>query len=166
MRCRNLLWAVGLACSLSACAAKQAVPCAPGSAQATGGDDLPKLSNEQLARKMLEVTGAAGLGKQVIDGMSDILKKSPGLPAGFMERFKQNAIKEDLTELIVPIYMKHYDRETMIAAVRFYQSEPGRALVLKLPQVTDECMKAGQAWGTRLAEKTLRDLGVSVPNHE
>jgi hypothetical protein len=87
----------------------------------------------------------------------------PNLPVGFIDRFKQNMHVETLIELIVPIYLKHYDRPTLTAAIRFYQSEPGRNVVKATPLVTAESMEAGKAWGTELAKKTLKDLGISSP---
>src|ERR1700759_5420657 len=60
-------------------------------------DDLCSMTNEQLAHKMLETTGAAALGKRVADAMLDNLKKS-GLSAAVVEHFKRNIHPEELTE--------------------------------------------------------------------
>jgi hypothetical protein len=121
------------------------------------------MSDEQLARKMLDLTGAASLGKQVLDSMSDTFAKMPGLPAGFMDRFKANAHPEELIELIVPIYLKNFDRKTMMSAIRYYQSEGGQALVAKLPMVTKESIEAGRTWGQKLAAKTLSETKGARP---
>jgi hypothetical protein len=126
-------------------------------------DGLTKLSSEQLTRKLLEVTGAADLGKQVADGMMDSFGKMSSLPPGFIDRFKQNFQTDSLADLIVPIYMKHYDRDTIIAAIRFYGSAPGQRLVKALPAVTAESMEAGKTWGAELARKTLKDLSSGAP---
>lgn len=129
----------------------------------TPDDGLAKLTSEQLARKLLEVTGAGELGKQVADQMLETFRKMPSLPPGFIDRFKQNLRTESLVDLIVPIYMKHLDRETTIAAIRFYDSAPGRRIVKTLPSVTAESMEAGKAWGAELARKTLNDLSSGTP---
>jgi hypothetical protein len=63
----------------------------------------------------------------------------------------------------VPIYLKHYDREPLLAAIAFYQSDYGQALVSGLPAVTAESMETGRAWGAALANKTLRELGITPP---
>ena len=107
----------------------------------------------------LDLTGASKLGEQVADSMLETFRKMPNLPAGFIDKLQQNMHGSDLIELIVPIYLKHYDRETMIQVIRFYQSEPGKALIGALPAVTAESMEAGKVWGKVLAEKTLHDLG-------
>jgi hypothetical protein len=129
-------------------------------APADPAEGLAKLTDEQLVRKLLEVTGASGLGKQVADSMMDSFRKMPNLPPAFVDRFKQNLHTETLVDLIVPIYLKHYDRPTITAAIRFYQSAPGQTMVKGLPAVTAESMEAGKAWGADLARKTLKDLAA------
>jgi len=151
-----------------AAASPQTAAVSPGgtisNAAPTSPDDgLEKLSSEQLTRKLLEVTGAANLGKQVADGMMESFRKMSSLPPGFIDRFKQNLQPDSLVELIVPIYMKHLDRETIIAAIRFYQSAPVQRIVKTLPAVTAESMEAGKAWGAELARKTLKDLSSGAP---
>ncbi|HEX3479271.1 MAG TPA: DUF2059 domain-containing protein [Kofleriaceae bacterium] len=150
-----------------ATASPQTAAVSPGTisnaAPASPDDGLEKLTSEQLTRKLLEVTGAANLGKQVADGMMESFRKMSSLPPGFIDRFKQNIQPDSLVELIVPIYMKHFDRETIIAAIRFYQSAPGRRMVKTLPAVTAESMEAGKTWGTELARKTLQDLASGAP---
>jgi hypothetical protein len=139
-------------------------PSAPAAAGSAGAEDLNKLDQEQLARKLVEVTMAQNLGNQVLDSMVESLRKLPGLPAGFIDRFRANARIEDLLEIIVPIYIKTYDRETMVAAISFYQSEQGKILVSKLPEATRLSMEAGQRWGQQVAEKTLKEMGIAPPS--
>lgn len=150
-----------------AAASPQTAAVSPGTtstmAPTSPDDGLAKLSHEQLTRKLLEVTGSANLGKQVADGMIESFRKMSSLPPGFIDRFKQNIQPDSLVELIVPIYMKHLDRETVIAAIRFYESAPGQRLVTTLPAVTAESMEAGKTWGAQLARKTLNDLSSGAP---
>ncbi len=117
------------------------------------------MTDEQLVRRLLEVTGAAQLGKQVGDSMIDAFQKIPNLPAGFLEKFKQNLRTDELIELIVPVYLKHYDHATLVAAIRFYNTDAGKKIVAELPAVTAESMEIGKKWGAKLAKKTLADLG-------
>lgn len=150
-----------------AAASPQTAAVSPGTtssaAPTTPDDGLAKLDNEQLTRKLLEVTGAASLGMQVADGMMESFRKMSSLPPGFIDRFKKNLRPDSLIELIVPIYMRHLDRDTIIAAIRFYESPSGQRLVKTLPAVTAESMEAGKTWGTELARKTLQDLSSGAP---
>ena len=95
--------------------------------------------------------------------MAENLRKMPGLAPGFMDRFMANAKPEDLLALIVPIYVKNFDRETLGAAIHFYESKQGRALVAQQPIATKESMDAGRIWGRNLAEKTLAEMGNPTP---
>ena len=147
----------------------QAPLASPGSAAPTQtgpadpDDGLAKLSDEQIVRKLLEVTGASGLGKQVADSMMDSFRKMPNLPPGFIDRFQQNLRTETLVDLIVPIYLKHYDRQTLMAAIRFYESTPGQDDG-QGPADGDQGEHGGrQGLGRRFARKTLKDLGVGAP---
>lgn len=163
--------AASLALGCGASAPTQVPVATPSSAPASAvpvavaepDDGLAKLSDEQIVRKLLEVTGASGLGKQVADSMMDSFRKMPNLPSGFIDRFMQNLHTDTLVDMIVPIYLKHYDRQTLMAAIRFYQSVPGQTMVKALPAVTHESMEAGKAWGAELARKTLKDLGAGSP---
>jgi hypothetical protein len=165
----SALLVAGLATGCGGSAPTQAPLASPGSAapvqaaQTEPDDGLAKLTDEQIVRKLLEVTGASGLGKQVADSMMDSFRKMPSLPPGFIDRFQQNLKTDTLIDLIIPIYLKHYDRQTLMAAIRFYESTPGQTMVKALPMVTKESMEAGKAWGAELARKTLKDLGVGAP---
>jgi hypothetical protein len=154
----------GLGCASTAPPAPTCpTPAATSAPSATSGDDLSPLTDEQLATKLLELTGATHMGKQVMDGMTDSFGKLPGLPPGFLERFRQNAHTEELTALLVPIYVKNFDRPTLMAAIEFYQSRYGRILVAALPAATKASMEVGQTWGRKVAEQTLTDMGITPP---
>jgi hypothetical protein len=145
-------------------------PAAPSStptqaAAAPSGPDpaLAQMTDEQVVRRVLDLTGASRLGKQVADGMLANLRKMPDLPPAFVDRFQSNIHADELVDLLVPIYLKHYDRQTLLATIAFYESDGGRALVKELPAVTAESMEVGRTWGTALAKKTLSDLGINPP---
>ena len=152
------------ALALGGCAGNQpASPAAPTSstpaASSNPADELDQLSDEEVAMKLLEVTGSAKLGKLVMERMLEQFRAMPMVP-GFLDKFKEKARPEELTEKVAELYLKHYDRPTMIAAIRFYRTEPGAALIAKLPVVTEERMQVGAEWGRKLATQTLEELGV------
>jgi hypothetical protein len=143
--------------------AAPAPPISSPAPRAAPDEGLARLSTEDLVRKVLELTGASRLGKQVAEGMVDNLHKMPNLPPGFLDRFQDNIHTGELTDLMVPIYLKHYDRETLLAAIAFYESDHGKALIKELPAVTAESMEIGRTWGTSIANRTLHDLGLTAP---
>ncbi len=118
---------------------------APASAQ----DDAQK---EKLVREMMELTGAADIGMQVLDGMLAQLESS-GVPPQFVDKFRELAKPEDLVELIVPLYVRTYNKKTLRAAITFYKTPAGKALLAGTPLITQESMILGQKWGAELAAK-------------
>ncbi|HXX93057.1 MAG TPA: DUF2059 domain-containing protein [Planctomycetota bacterium] len=113
---------------------------------------------EQKVRKLLDLTGAASMGKQVMDAMLDQFGKMPNLPEGFIERFKEVASGQDLMEKVIPIYMKQLDEETLDGLIAFYQTEVGKKFLKAQPAILKESMEAGQKWGQELAQKALQRL--------
>lgn len=124
----------------------------PHAAQA---DDAKK---EELTRKLLQLTGAADLGKQMMEGMAGQFRQTPGITEEFIDTFLELAKPEDLIDMIVPLYVKSLDEQTLEAAIVFYESPAGRKLVEIQPQLTQESMVIGQQWGIRLAEETQAAL--------
>lgn len=150
-----------LAIALAGCAGSAPPPACDASAQSS--KELQELDQEQLARKLVDVTMGKSLGEQILFATTEQLRRLPGLPEGFIDRFRANMKPEDLVEAIVPIYVKMYERETLIAAINFYQSEQGRVLIGKQPEVTRLSMEAGAQWGRKVAEQTAREMGASAP---
>jgi hypothetical protein len=115
-------------------------------------------SREQKVRRLLEITGAASMGKQVMDAMLDQFSKMPNLPEGFIAKFREVASGQDLLEQVIPIYMKHFDEECLDALIAFYQTDAGKKFVKAQPAILKESMEAGQKWGQELATKALKSL--------
>ena len=120
-------------------------------------------SKEVLVRELLEVTGSADLGKQMMDGMMAQFEGNPGLPPGFAKKFGELAKPEQIVELVVPIYMKTYEEKTLQAAIDFYKTAEGKALISKMPAVSQESMLVGQTWGASLAQQTMDALAADAP---
>ncbi len=149
---------LGCASAAKPCPASPAAP-APSAATPSATDTtLAQMSDEQVVRKMLDLTGASRLGGQVAEGMLANLRKMPDLPAAFLDRFQANIHTDELVE---PIYLRHYGRATLLAAIAFYESDQGQTLLKGLPAVTAESMEVGRTWGSALAKKTLSDLGIT-----
>ncbi len=110
-------------------------------------------------RKLLELTGSAQLGRQVMDQLIPAFKQStPNAPAQFWEDFRKEARPEELVAQLVLIYDKHLTHQEVKEIIAFYETPAGRKLVAVLPMVTQESMVAGQAWGRALAEKVSLKL--------
>ena len=120
-------------------------------------------SKEQKVRKLIELTGGEDLAKQVLDAMMGQLSASPDLPPGFVEKFRELAMKDDIVSMYVPIYVKHVAEEDLDAAIAFFSSPAGKRFAKAQPAIMQDSMAAGQQWGMRLAERTMKELNGGKP---
>src|SRR5687768_12241676 len=96
---------------------------------------------EELARKLIELTGGGSLAKQVMGQMLDAFRgANPALPDEFWTEVMASVEEEQLVDLVVPIYVKNLTIDEMQAAIQFYSSPHGRSLVGKLPVIMQESM--------------------------
>jgi len=116
---------------------------------------------EQLARELLELSGAGDLGKQVMAQMVESFRgmdSEGSVPPEFWDEFLASVDSDELVELVVPIYVRHLTIEEMKAAIEFYSSPVGRSLIEKLPAISQESMVAGQAWGEQIGRELVERL--------
>ncbi len=85
-------------------------------------------------KEFLELTGAADLGIQVArQMMSSYHQIYPDVPAVFWDEFIQSIRAEDLTNLVIPIYEKHFTQGEIRELIAFYQSPIGTKMISVLP---------------------------------
>lgn len=131
--------------------------CAPLVSSPAAADDAA--SKEATIRRLIEVTRAAEMGAQMRDAMFAQFKHAfPTVPDAMWDELAATLGTEELTELIVPIYEKHFALEDLQALLAFYESPTGRKLLSRMPAVMQESISAGNAWGRRKAEEVLKKL--------
>lgn len=140
---------IALALVLMACSAVWA-------AEPAAGSTDPKRAK---ALQLLEMTGAGELGVQVLNQMLPNLKAmAPKAPESFWREFMTDVRPEGLVELVLPIYMKHFEEADLDELIRFYSTPVGRKMIEKTPAIATESMAAGQQWGTEIAQRALERL--------
>src|SRR4051794_29958879 len=90
--------------------------------------------SEAQVRELLELTGAAQMGQQVMSQLVQQFKAMPGLPPGFLDQVQKQTKPDDLVNLIIPIYEKNLTAADVDAAIVFYKSPAGRNFTAALPQ--------------------------------
>jgi hypothetical protein len=115
-------------------------------------------AKEAKVRELLEVTGAAQMGKQAMEQMMQAFDSMPNLPEGFAAKFLELAKPEQLVELIVPIYMKHVDTNDLDTLLAFFRTPSGKRWIQAQSPIMKESMEAGQKWGQELAMKVMEEL--------
>jgi len=110
-------------------------------------------------RHLLEITGSAQLGIQVMNSMIPQFKEIfPDVPNSFWEDFMNEVESDDLINLIIPIYDAHLTQSEIKDIIAFYETDSGKKLIKKLPLITQESMDIGQAWGTMIGIKIQEKL--------
>ncbi len=108
--------------------------------------------------ELLEMTGAAALGKQaaqqMLPNMWKLVKKAnPQISDGMvsvMEEELFRAFDETLPKFIagtVAIYDRYFTTAEINELLAFYKTELGRKTINVLPQMLGETMSFGQQWG-------------------
>jgi len=107
----------------------------------------------------MELTGSGKMAIQMMNQMMDSFKSSYSkVNDTFWEDFKKEIKAEDITNMIIPIYDKHYTESDIDQLIAFYNSPIGKKMIATMPQVMQESMIAGQAWGKQISEKVIAKL--------
>lgn len=110
-------------------------------------------------RKLLEMTGSAALGQQVMDQMLSSFQTSmPGMDPTFWADLKKEMDANELVELIVPIYARHLTHDDVKQLIGFYDSPVGRKLISTQPAITAESMQVGQQWGQEVGMRVMTKI--------
>ncbi|MFA9188687.1 DUF2059 domain-containing protein [Flavobacterium magnesitis] len=116
-------------------------------------------SKSQKINQLLELTGSGKMATLMMDQMMESFKNSYSkVNEEFWEDFKNEVKAEDLEKMIIPIYDKHYTESDIDQLIAFYNSPIGKKMISTMPQVMQESMIVGQAWGKQIGEKVLEQL--------
>lgn len=155
---------------------------AGGALQAAGIDPAKRVLLDQL----LQQTGqsAAAVGRQYADlfvrEIGSLLRQSnPTLDPRVFEILRDEvglAIEDEMSgnwtvmDAMYPVYDRHFSADDLRQLIAFNATPLGQKLLRVLPQVTQEGMAAGQAWGQTLSKKVygrvvvrLLEQGVRLP---
>ncbi len=114
---------------------------------------------EKKVRVLLTQTGAMNMGRDVLEQMTESIRGTQGVPPGFIEKFRELAKPDELTELVVPIYVRHLDEKTLDAVIAFNKTPAGKKMIASMPAITRESVAAGQNWGRALTQRVIAELG-------
>lgn len=110
-------------------------------------------------KTLLELTGSANLGNQMLDQMIVAFQKnSTKVPEEFWTNFRKEIDMNGFLLKIIPIYDKHYTEADLDGLIAFYQSDVGKKVTATLPAIMQESMEMGQAWGREIGEKVIKKL--------
>jgi hypothetical protein len=110
-------------------------------------------------KSLLELTGSGNLGMRVLQNMVNSFKKTyTEVSEKFWDDFMKEVNADDLENLIVPIYDKHFTEPEIDELTKFYRTPIGKKMIEMTPVISDESMQVGRAWGKELGEKVAKRL--------
>lgn len=117
----------------------------------------PEMEND--IRQLMNAMGMGDLSNQILGQMIGQMKQmAPDAPEAFWTNFQKKADGNELIELIIPIYAKHFSHAEIKELIGFYNSPIGKKVTATLPAITQESMVAGQQWGMKLAQDVMAEL--------
>lgn len=112
------------------------------------------------AIKMLE-TVMPLISQQLIGAIVQVKPELKGKYDVFITEFLDTALGEGRDEIlgaIAVIYARNFTIDEIKDITAFYKTPTGRKVVQMLPEIQAESAKIGQAWGTKVARRTLERL--------
>ena len=121
--------------------------------------DPAAVSKRADIKRLMEVTDASNLGIQVMNRLILTMKRGRSdAQEKFWDDFRTEIDPNDLIEMIIPIYAKHFTHEEIKQLIAFYESPIGKKMIKVQPQIMMESMAAGEEWGKDLAKKIMKKL--------
>lgn len=127
--------------------------------RATRAQDEDKAAKEKKVRELLTLNGTADLARQQHAEVLENFRKAPNIPKRFVELFKQDTKPDDLFDLMVGIWGKVVDDETVDATIAFYKTPAGKKLAEAQPKLSKALNDAVATWGLETMSKILRKMG-------
>jgi hypothetical protein len=130
-------------------------------ALAAPGDDAQRL---EKARALIEVTGAAVLSQQMMEGVTRqletvLLSQNPGREKdihSLVQDHMRPALKDGIPELIQgfeALYASNFTVDEMDQLIAFYRTPIGRKSLQQMPQIIQQSMALGQAWAGKIMQR-------------
>ena len=110
-------------------------------------------------QRLMTLTGAGDMGIQTMKQMITIYKQNnTGVPDKFWDDFMAEVNAEELVEMCVPSYEKHFTHDEIKGLIAFFETDLGKKMIEKQPLIMQECMEAGQKWGMKIGEQVAKKL--------
>jgi len=121
--------------------------------------DPKKAAKEADIKRLLDLTGSAKLGMQVMEQLIASFKRSmTQVPAKFWDEFLAEVDANELVKLTIPIYDKYLSHSDIKALITFFETPAGKRFIKAQPMILQESMAAGQKWGAKIAQKVMQKL--------
>jgi hypothetical protein len=149
------------------CLALPALSAAQATAAAHPSPSATLRAKHQDTEKLMELVGTRRILRELFDQDIDaqitaMRRARPDVPAQFWNdfavEFKRQASPDELMKMILPIYDKHFTHQEIRQLITFYESPLGRKISTTLPEIQQESVDAGRAWGEKLGDRMHQQL--------
>lgn len=122
-------------------------------------------NKEVLIRRLINIENNTKSFEAIIDNMIEIRKATfDYLGDEFFEKLKMKFKEQglnDLFESLISVYDKHFSEEQLLKIVEFYESETGKYLLSKQPEMISESMQIGAQWGEKIGLEISEEIKES-----
>ncbi|HWZ84358.1 MAG TPA: DUF2059 domain-containing protein [Terriglobales bacterium] len=134
-------------------------------------------AKEADIRRLMDLVGAGSLGSQMIDEMQKNIKPlmTQALPPGdyreqlvqlFFEKFRSKINPQQLVDMAVPAYDRHFTHQEIRGLIEFYQTPLGQKAVSVLPRLMVELQETGRKWGEGIGRDSMQEVMSEHPELE
>ncbi|USR90649.1 DUF2059 domain-containing protein [Phormidium yuhuli AB48] len=119
--------------------------------------DDPEISPEREAL-IHEIIRATNEVNVMVESVRLSLEAMPGFPSQLREEYL-GRFEADYVDLVTPIYAEYYSQEELEALLRFYQSDAGRAIAERAPDVARNAFSRVSVWAELNILDILQNMG-------
>jgi uncharacterized protein len=123
--------------------------------------------------KLVEMTGTIQNAMAVLDRMLPqmievIRKANPEIPQQVLDALANDGKEEfhkalpELIEPMISIYDANYSADEVRQLLAFYQSPLGRKMIARMPEITQQSIAVGNAWGASAGERVAARIRASA----
>jgi hypothetical protein len=109
--------------------------------------------------RLLKLTGAAQIGKQVMTTMLQRFRSAfRDVPDAYWDQLIKSVKMQRLINDVAVIYGNNITHDDIKGLIAFYQSPLGKRFLAVQPQLMQESMVAGQKWAEAWTARVMKDL--------
>ncbi|MBK6846754.1 MAG: DUF2059 domain-containing protein [Proteobacteria bacterium] len=119
----------------------------------------PMSAHQRDARKLLELSGAQQMGKQMISQMLGMMRQNAtDVPEDFWRTIEKKLDFSALLDELAGLYARHLSHDDVSQLITFFSSPVGRRFVAVQPRVMQDSVAISQKWGQQFMQQVMQEL--------
>ncbi|MBK8481200.1 MAG: DUF2059 domain-containing protein [Proteobacteria bacterium] len=116
-------------------------------------------AHQRDARKLLELSGAQQMGKQMISQMLGMMRQNAtDVPADFWRTIEKKLDFSALLDELAGLYARHLSHDDIRQLIGFFSSPVGARFVGVQPKVMQDSVAISQKWGQQFMQQVMQEL--------